>query len=51
MDMKVEKNSESFYILGYLLKLIIKIWQSEILLLLLKSSKFEPFFPWKTLFA
>jgi hypothetical protein len=25
LDMKVEKNSESFYILGYLLELIIKI--------------------------
>jgi hypothetical protein len=48
MDMKVEKKSEYFYILGYLLELIIKIWQSE-LLLLLKSGKFDPFFPWKTL--
>jgi hypothetical protein len=48
MEMKVEKKTESFYIIGYLLELIIKIWQSE-LLLLLKSGKFEPIFPWKTL--
>jgi hypothetical protein len=26
LDMKVKKEMESFYILGYLLKLIIKIW-------------------------
>jgi len=27
--MKVEKNTESFYILGYLLELIKKIWRFE----------------------
>jgi hypothetical protein len=27
--MKVEKTSESFHILGYLLELIIKIWRFE----------------------
>jgi hypothetical protein len=27
LDMKVEKTAESFYILGYLLELIIKIWR------------------------
>jgi hypothetical protein len=27
LDMKVEKKSKSFYVLGYLLELIIKIWR------------------------
>jgi len=27
LDMKVERKKESLYILGYLLELIIKIWQ------------------------
>jgi len=27
LDMKVEKNQKNFYILGYLMELIIKIWQ------------------------
>jgi hypothetical protein len=41
--MKVEKKSESFYILGYLLEVILKFWRFE-----KHSSKFGefgPFFP------
>jgi len=37
----------SFYILGYILELIIKIWQLE--LFFLKSGEFGQFFPWKIL--
>jgi hypothetical protein len=39
------KKEKSFYILGYLLELIINIWQfgKE----KLKSSKCGPIFPWK----
>jgi hypothetical protein len=33
LDMKVEKNSKSLYILGYLLELIIKIWRFGIFFL------------------
>jgi hypothetical protein len=31
LDMKVGKKKKSFYVLGYLLKLIIKIWRFGIL--------------------
>jgi hypothetical protein len=41
------KIKNCFYILGYLLELILNIWQFE--KKNLKSSKFEPFFPWKIL--
>jgi hypothetical protein len=51
LDMKVEKKSELFCILGYLLELIIQIWQFEILIyFILKFDEFGPFFfPWKIL--
>jgi hypothetical protein len=44
--MKVEKISESFYILGYLLELIIKIWKFG-KVFFSKSGEFGPFFPLK----
>jgi len=30
IDMKVEKNIGSFYILGYLLEVIVRLWQFQI---------------------
>jgi len=47
--MKVEKKTGSFYVLGYLLELSIKIWRSGIFLFL-KSGELGPFFPWKILY-
>ncbi len=44
LDRKVERKKESLYILGYLLELIIKIWQFGFFIL--RSNKFGPFFPW-----
>jgi hypothetical protein len=44
LDMKVGKK-ESFYILGYLLELIIKIWKKNSSI----SGEFESFFSWKFL--
>jgi len=41
--MKVEKKSESFYIVGYQLEHIIKIWQFGFYFIL-KSGNFGPFF-------
>jgi hypothetical protein len=46
--MKVKKNQNPSYILGYLLELIIKIWQFG-KKYSLKSGEFGPFFPWKIL--
>jgi len=46
--MKVKKNQNPSYILGYLLELIIKIWQFG-KKHSLKSGEFGPFFPWKIL--
>jgi len=54
--MKVEKKKKkeptSFYILGYLVELIIKIWRFGNLLFFSffssKSGEFGPFSPWKT---
>jgi hypothetical protein len=44
LDMKVEKTKrESFYILGYLLELIIKIWQLGEKINSSKSGKFALF--------
>jgi hypothetical protein len=43
-DMKVEKKLGSFYILGYLLELIVEIWQFEFFLFS-KFGKYGPFFP------
>jgi len=50
IDMKVFFffKTESFYILGYVLKVIIRLWQFGIFLNL-KCVKFGPFFPWKIL--
>jgi hypothetical protein len=46
------KFKKSFYILGYLLELIIKIWQFGFIFFLSKSDTFGPFFiPWKILFV
>jgi hypothetical protein len=45
LHMKVEKQTEFFYILGYLLELIIKTWQSEIFFGNL--ANLGHFFPWK----
>jgi hypothetical protein len=42
LDMKVGKKPESLYILGYLLELIIKIWQFEFSSS--NSGKFGPIF-------
>ncbi len=44
LDMKLEKKTGSFYILGYILELIIKIWWSGNLFFKKKSGKFWPFF-------
>jgi hypothetical protein len=46
--MNVENKTGSFYILGYLLELITKIWQSGNFFLA-KSGKFGLFFSWKIL--
>jgi hypothetical protein len=46
--MKVEKKPESFDIPGYLLELIINIWQFENFFFS-KFGEFVPFFPWKIL--
>jgi hypothetical protein len=44
--MKVKKEVVgSFYILGYLLQVSIKIWRSGTFFS--KSGEFGPFFPWK----
>ncbi len=43
------KKTGSFYILGYLLELSIKIWRSGIFCFL-KSGELGPFFPWKILY-
>jgi len=48
LDMKIEKNPGSFYILGYQLKLIVESWQFEFLFFS-KFGKFGPFSPWKLL--
>jgi hypothetical protein len=42
LDMKVGKKPESLYILGYLLELVIKIWQFEFSFS--KSGQFRPIF-------
>jgi len=46
-DMKVEKNAGSFYILGYLLELIVDIWQFDFLFdfFILTFGEFGPNFP------
>ncbi len=48
IDMKIRKQTISFYILGYLLEVSIKVWQFGIFKFQ-KSDKFGPFFPWKIL--
>ncbi len=47
--MNVENKTGSFYTLGYLLELIIKIWQSGNFFFA-KSGKFGLFFPRKILY-
>jgi hypothetical protein len=49
LEMKVERKTESFYILGYLLELIIKIWWFGIKFKIQKLVNFGPFFAWKIL--
>jgi len=47
LDMNVGKKPESLYFLGYLLELIIKIWQFEFSSS--KSGQFRPIFQWNIL--
>jgi hypothetical protein len=50
-DMKgVFFNFKSFYIIGYCLELIIKIWQFGGFFFPSKSAKFAPFSTWKILY-
>ncbi len=48
IDMKVEKKTKSFYNLGYLLEVIIRLSQFG-KNIIQKSGKFGPLFPWKFL--
>jgi len=47
LDMKNRKKPESFYILGYLMELIIKVWEFGIFLI--NVTNLGHFFPWKIL--
>jgi hypothetical protein len=47
IDMKVEKNIGSFYILGYLLEVIVRLWQFQIFEFQNLANLGHLLFPWK----